>query len=77
MSYKNIFGITKKAKFSKYIEYSAKIFITQKSVSTDEAPNEKDAMTSRCLDRKEVRCATWQMHSTGPAWPVETQDIFF
>ena len=31
------------------------------------APNEKDAMTSRCLDRKEVRHATWRVHSTGPA----------
>ena len=29
--------------------------------------NEKDAMTSRCLDRKEVRHATWRVHSTGPA----------
>ena len=29
--------------------------------------NEKDAMTSRCLDWKEVRHATWQVHSTGPA----------
>ena len=25
--------------------------------------NEKDAMTSRCLDRKEVWCATWRVHS--------------
>ena len=39
--------------------------------------NEKDAMTSRCLDRKEVRRATWRVHSTGPAWPVETQDVLF
>ena len=39
--------------------------------------NEKDAMTSRCLDRKEVRCATWQVHSTRPAQPVQTQDGFF
>ena len=37
------------------------------------APNEKDAMTSRCLDRKEVRHAIWRVHSTGPAWPVETR----
>ena len=29
--------------------------------------NEKDAMMSRCLDRKEVRHATWRVHSTGPA----------
>ena len=41
------------------------------------APNEKDAMTSLCLDRKEVRHAIWRVHSTGPAWPVETQDAFF
>ena len=39
--------------------------------------NEKDAMTSRCLDRKEVRHAIWRVHSTGPAWPVETQDVLF
>ena len=39
--------------------------------------NEKDAMTSRCLDRKEVRHATWRVHSTGPAQLVETQDVFF
>ena len=39
--------------------------------------NEKDAMTSRCLDRKEVPCATWRVHSTGTGWPVETQDVFF
>ena len=25
--------------------------------------NEKDAMTSHCLDRKEIRCATWQVHN--------------
>ena len=34
-------------------------------------------MTSCCLDRKEVRHATWRVHSTGPAQPVETQDVFF
>ena len=29
--------------------------------------NKKDAMTSRCLDRKEVRHATWRTHTgTGP-----------
>ena len=39
--------------------------------------NEKDAMTSRCLDKKEVRHAIWRVHSIGPTWPVETQDIFF
>ena len=27
--------------------------------------NEKDAMTSACLDRKEVRGAIWGVHSTG------------
>ena len=26
---------------------------------------EKDAMTSGCLDRKEVRGAIWGVHSTG------------
>ena len=26
-------------------------------------PNEKDAMTSCCLDRKEVRCANLRVHS--------------
>ena len=39
--------------------------------------NDKDAIASLCLDRKEVRCATWRVHSTTPAWPVETQDAFF
>ena len=39
--------------------------------------NKKDAMTSLCLDRKEVRHAIWRVHSTGLAWPVETQDVFF
>ena len=29
--------------------------------------NEKDAMLSRCLDRKEVQHATWRVHSTEPA----------
>ena len=29
--------------------------------------NEKDAMTSRCLGRKDVRHAIWRVHSTGPA----------
>ena len=27
--------------------------------------NEKDAMTSSCLDRKEVRGAIWGVYSTG------------
>ena len=39
--------------------------------------NEKDAMTSGCLDRKEVRGAIWGVHSTETGQPVETQDIFF
>ena len=39
-------------------------------------PNKKDAMTSRYLDTKEVRCATWQVHSTGTGRPVETQDVW-
>ena len=39
--------------------------------------NEKDAMTSLCLDKKEVRGATLQVHSTGTGQPVETQDVFF
>ena len=39
--------------------------------------NEKDAMTSGCLDRKEVRGAIWGVHSTGTGQPVETQDVFF
>ena len=26
-------------------------------------PNEKDAMTSCCLDRKEAQCATWRVHN--------------
>ena len=39
--------------------------------------NEKDAMTSGCLDRKEVRCATWRVHSVRTGRPVETQDVFF
>ena len=39
----------------------------KKHVRTVHAPNEKDAMTSLCLDRKEVRHAIWRVHSTGPA----------
>ena len=38
--------------------------------------NEKDAMTPCCLNRKDVQCATWRVHSTRPARPVETQDGF-
>ena len=40
--------------------------------------NEKDAMTSDCLDRKEVQGAIWVVHSTGSSRPVfYIQDIFF
>ena len=35
------------------------------------APNEKDAMTSPCLDRKVVSCATWRVHNgTGLAGEI-------
>ena len=30
-----------------------------------------------CLHSMVVECATWRMHSTGPAWSLETQDDFF
>ena len=36
----------------------------RKPVCIVHAPNEKDAMTSSCLDRKEVRGAIWGVHST-------------
>ena len=39
--------------------------------------NEKDAMRSGCLDSKEVRWATWRVHSVRAGQPVETQDVFF
>ena len=39
--------------------------------------NEKDDMTSCCLDRKQIQCATWPVHSTGTGQLVETQDVFF
>ena len=39
--------------------------------------NEKDAMTSDCLDRKEVRGAIWGMHTTGTSRLVAAQDVFF
>ena len=39
--------------------------------------NKKDAMTSACLDRKEVRGTIWGVHSTGTGRPVATQDVFF
>ena len=42
----------------KYLE------MLKKRVCTVHAPNEKDAMTSGCLDRKEVRGAMWGVHST-------------
>ena len=54
-----------------------KNLLTQKCVCTVHAPSEKDAMMSRCLDKMEVRCGTWRVHSTRPARPVETQDGFF
>ena len=38
--------------------------------------DEKDAMASCCLDRKEVRCTPWRLQS-GTGQPVETQDGFF
>ena len=36
----------------------------KKHVCTVHVPNEKDAMTSGCLDRKEVRGTIWGVHST-------------
>ena len=39
--------------------------------------NEKDAMTSACLHRKEVLGAIWGVHSIGTGQPVATQDGFF
>ena len=48
----------------------------EKHVCTVHVPNEKDAM-SLCLDRKEVRCATLRVHTTGTGRTVETQDVFF
>ena len=39
--------------------------------------NKKDAMTSGCLDKKEVCGAIWGMRSTGTGQPVATQDGFF
>ena len=38
--------------------------------------NENDAMTSACLDRKEVCGVIWGMHSNGTGRPVATQDGF-
>ena len=37
------------------------------NVPTAYAPSEKDAMTSCCLDRKEVGCAMRRHTMTGPA----------
>ena len=51
--------------------------LTKNSVCTEHAPNEKDAMMSPCLDRKEERCTTWRVHKTGTGQLVETQDVFF
>ena len=39
--------------------------------------NEKDGMSSGCLDRKEVRCAIWGVYTTGTGGRVATQDVFF
>ena len=33
--------------------------------------DEKDAMTSGCLDRKEVRCATWSALTGFAYWPLD------
>ena len=49
----------------------------KKHVCIVHAPNEKDAMASGCLDRKEVQGAIWGVQSTGTGQPVETQDVFF
>ena len=54
---------TLKAKLKSLIVYFQILNLTKYSVYTMHAQNEKDAMTSRCLDRKEVRCATWQVHN--------------
>ena len=39
--------------------------------------NEKDGMTSTCLDRKEVRGAIWRIRATGTSWPLAKQDVFY
>ena len=39
--------------------------------------HEKDAMTSRCLGSKEVRCSTWRMHSPDGSCRYYIQDVFF
>ena len=57
--------------------FSFKTLDMLKTRLTVHTPNEKDAMTSLCLDRKEVRCATLRVYSTGTGRPVETQDVFF
>ena len=40
--------------------------------------NERDAMTSGCLDKKEVRGTIWGVHSTG-YWPAsgDTGHLFY
>ena len=48
-----------------------------KHVCIVHVPNEKNDMTSCCLDRKQIPCATWRAHSTGTGQPLETQDVFF
>ena len=75
-SHNNVY-ITSEILLEDKVTIFQKTIHSKNSVYTMHAPNEKDAMTSRCLDRKEVRHAIWRVHSTGPAWPVETQDVFF
>ena len=59
--------VTQSSKKLKYPQMSHFQISHKKSVCTVQVPNEKDAMTSSCQDRKEVGCATWRMHSTRPA----------
>ena len=49
----------------------------KKHVRTVHAPNEKDAMTSGCLDRKEVRGAIWGVHSTTDQPAGGNTGVFF
>ena len=41
------------------VEFVVKLQKRRKHICTLHATNKKDAMTSRCLDRKEVRGDTW------------------
>ena len=43
----------------------------------DHFKNEKDAVMSSCLDRKEVRCATSRMYTTQPVLPVDNTGRLF